>query len=588
MSNDYDFVGRSLGKKIVAPLSLFLSLAYSVDVSSAESVIVKNAAVQAVNDRALAARANFDFDTSNGAIDFVVNSIPQEVFNEVSPGGGDASLVLRVTTLLTNAWFDASAPYHKTAVGVYSDLGRRPASESETNKNINIALIYASYHVLSSLMPAEKLVWRQMVVDANLDPDNTTDDLATPAGIGNVAGKAVVAARQNDGMNQLGNESDLKSTNHKRKHHSNSFGKDVNTSKRSSNADYWSDHSEDYWQGEDANVPSGSPKNSVAYNRASYRDYTGYMPRNTADYLANPSRWQPDIVRDGIGIYRSQRFVTPQYGLVTPYSYESAKDFRFPAPQMSQVQNRTDYVNQANNVLENSAGLTDERKLKSEFFDSKINSLIGSVLFASAKQELSLLENIHLQFTTSVATFDAGIVVWQEKKRFDAVRPFSAISYIYGNQNVTAWGGPGRGTVTDLPAKQWRSYLQTADHPEYPSASACFCYAHAQSATRYTGTDSLGLSVPFRKGQSNIEPGITPSAEMTLSWDSWTDFAKDCGQSRLWSGVHFQASIDASANSCRIFGDIAHDYVDGLIKGKKVSQGELTAKYQAKIEAIRY
>ena len=122
-----------------------------------------------------------------------------------SPTGGDATLVLRVTTLITNSWYDATAPYHPTAVGVYTHLGRRPEAEA-TTENINIALLYASFRVLNSLLPEFADQWRQMLLDQGLDPDNDSTDLATPEGLGNVGGSGVVDGRQNDGMNQLGNE----------------------------------------------------------------------------------------------------------------------------------------------------------------------------------------------------------------------------------------------------------------------------------------------------------------------------------------------------------------------------------------------
>ena len=38
-------------------------------------------------------------------------------------------------------------------------------------------------------------------------------------------------------------------------------------------------------------------------------------------------------------------------------------------------------------------------------------------------------------------------------------------------QPLNAWGGPYNGTVYDIPASEWTSYLPVANHPEYPSAS---------------------------------------------------------------------------------------------------------------------
>ena len=124
-----------------------------------------------------------------------------------------------------------------------------------------------------------------------------------------------------------------------------------------------------------------------------------------------------------------------------------------------------------------------------------------------------------------------------------------------------------KGTVTDLPADQWKAYLEEADHPEYPSASACFCAAHAESARRYLGSDQLGWQVVKPAGSSRVEPGITPAEDTVLSWETWSEFAADCGESRLWAGVHFRAAVEASEQLCDVFGETAHDYLMTLIDG---------------------
>jgi hypothetical protein len=455
----------------------------------------------------------YDFATGNAAVEVVISTVAPVIFRDISPSGGDAPLVLRATTMVTNSWFDASAPYHASAVGVYSRLGRRPASESLTNENINIALLYASYRVLNSLLPSSRAEWRQMLVSVGLDPDDDSTDLATPVGIGNAAGIAVAEGRIHDGMNQLGEAG------------------------------------------------------GRTFNPLPYSDYTGYRPVNSPERLRHPGRWQPDVQRIGIGIYKSQRFVTPQYRFVEPYSFAKARRFRVPKPRKSDPKRWCAYRRQADEVLEASANLDEVQKLKAEIFDNKIDSLGFSAVFAAVSQGLSLLEFIHLDFLTNMAAFDAGIVIWQEKTRHDAVRPFSAIEYIYRDRPVTAWGGVGRGTVRDLPADEWKSYLEEADHPEYPSASACFCAAHAESARRYLGSDQLGFEVARPAGSSRVEPGITPSEDTVIRWDTWTEFVADCGESRVWAGVHFPAAVEASADLCDAFGETAHDYLLSLIDG---------------------
>jgi hypothetical protein len=262
-----------------------------------------------------------------------------------------------------------------------------------------------------------------------------------------------------------------------------------------------------------------------------------------------------------------QQFVTPQLRLTRPYAYPSPSMFSAPPPVNSSPSSPA-YQQQADQVLAVSAGLTDYQKMAAELFDNKLASLGVSAFFAWASRGLSLEEFVFIDFLTNAAAFDGAIAIWQEKARHDAVRPFSAIRYLYGNSPVTAWGGPGRGTVTNLPASQWRSYLNTADHPEYPSASACFCAAHAQAARRYYGSDLLGWSVPAPQGSSVVEPGVTPKTDIVLGpWATWTAFEQECGTSRLWGGVHFAAAITAGQDLCRPIGDLEYEFLADHIAG---------------------
>jgi hypothetical protein len=75
----------------------------------------------------------------------------------------------------------------------------------------------------------------------------------------------------------------------------------------------------------------------------------------------------------------------------------------------------------------------------------------------------------------------------------------------------------GKGTVNDLPGNAWRSYLDTADHPDYPSGSASFCAAQAEAARLFRGTDQPNFSFTFAKGSSQIEPGIVPAKDTQLT-----------------------------------------------------------------------
>ncbi|TCP56894.1 hypothetical protein EV191_101843 [Tamaricihabitans halophyticus] len=456
--------------------------------------------------------AAFDLDHGNAATEYAI-PIVQPVIEELSPGGNDLTIILHWTSQITAAWFDAVAPYHPTAVGIASRLPRQERTEA-TNRNVNIALLYASYQIFSSLDPQESERWRKMLTDVGLDPDDQTTNPNTPVGIGNSAGRALAESRRHDGMNQHGDEGGRK------------------------------------------------------YHRTPFADYTNYQPVNTADELTDPTRWQPAVVTDDNGIYRQQRFVTPQMRLADPYTYSSPEKFRAPAPiARKDGADSAEYRAQADNVLHHSAKLTERQKLVAETFDHKFVSIGNASLFLSEKLDLSIIESVQQEALFTLSNYDTTIAVWQEKHRYDAVRPFSAIAHLYGDKPVQAWGGPGKGTVADMPANQWRSYINSADHPEYPSGSAAVCASQAQMARNMYQDDQLGFPVEYAKGSSRIEPGSTPSSDTTLRFDTWSELEEQCGQSRVWGGVHFQQAVDAGADLGHQIADVAYRTMRGYVAG---------------------
>ena len=420
---------------------------------------------------------------------------------DVSPTLGDATLINRFRFIVSLAMVDAAAPYHPTAVGMYSRIPRRPEAEW-TDANINTAMLHGAYNALMGLLPERQNVWRDMMRNIGLDPDNTSTDLNSAAGIGNVAGAAAHDARLYDGINQVGD----------------------------------------------------------------YQDTTGYMPVNSAYELRDPARWQPGLRQQGVGVYTVQHFVTPQLSNMEPMAPFNPRELRVAPPSASDPENQDAYQAQADAVLQTSANLSDEMKLKAELFDNKIASLGLSYIHLAGEMDLSPADIARGYFLKASAWMDAAIVTWQEKLRFDAVRPTSAIAYLYGDEQVTAWGGPGAGTQ-EIPGNKWRAYLPEPDHPEYPSGSTCGCYAHARALQRFSGTDELNWSVRYPAGSSRIEPGVTPADDTTLTFDTWSDFAENCGQSRHWSGVHFVDAVAASADYCSTFGDRAYEYYQSLMDG---------------------
>ena len=155
-----------------------------------------------------------------------------------------------------------------------------------------------------------------------------------------------------------------------------------------------------------------------------------------------------------------------------------------------------------------------------------------------------MAEDTKLFFALTNAIFDAGIVALDAKHAFDSVRPITAVPYLLHGQQIRAWGGPGKGTVT-MDARFWIPYqpstFPTPPFPEYVSGHSAFSAAVATILRLVTGSDLFGASVTFPAGSSKIEPGVTPSAPVALPWRTFTDAANEAGISRRYGGIHFRA-----------------------------------------------
>jgi len=478
------------------------------------------AASQRANSAAEPAQINFDFDTGNFHRDLII-ALADTSGQTQTIGAMDASVIIWIQGIMLAAWFDALAPYHPTAVGVHTRIGRRPPSESATNRNKNIAALHATYQVTKIMYPERKDGLRLGMIAVGLNPDDESEDPTSPVGIGNLTGKGAVRAHVQDGMNFLGDE-------------------------------------------------------GRKYNGKAFDDYTGYQPVNSAYELVDPSRWQPAMgpharrVGGGHGdkgIFIIQRFVTPQFGQTTPFTYRDPDQFKIAPPDHTDHTDSRRYKRSVDEVLQASAALTDEQKVKAEFFDNKFMGIGQSTVAAALSHNLDLDNWVQLFFTSGVAQFDDLIAAWHQKVKYEAVRPFSAIRHVYGNRRITAWGGPGKGTVNDMPANEWASYIPVGDHPEYPSGSSTLCSAEAQAARRFLGDDVLDWRFPYPAGSALTEPGLVPANDIELHFPTWTDFIQNCAISRVWAGVHFKTTVERSLIWGAQFGDMAYEFAQRHING---------------------
>ena len=69
-------------------------------------------------------------ETLDPLSDVILPRLYPVIAMDVSPSLGDATLINRMNLVVALAMVDAAAPYHETAVGMYSRIPRRPGSRT--------------------------------------------------------------------------------------------------------------------------------------------------------------------------------------------------------------------------------------------------------------------------------------------------------------------------------------------------------------------------------------------------------------------------------------------------------------------------
>jgi hypothetical protein len=415
-------------------------------------------------------------------------------------------LAARALAMVHTATYDAWSVYDEKAISTTTaQYIKIPDRRLCTTENIRKAYSYAAYRVLMDLFwlalpPENKDMFRDFMCELDYDPDNTSLEIGKPEGVGNLMSKLVIESHYGDGANQRG----------------------------TLHAPPWS-------------------------------DYTGYEPVNTPDTVNDLNHWQPQKTKIAPDEWKVQKFLVPHWSLVRPFSLSHSWQFRPVAPY---PKNRREFKEQVQQVLDFSAGLTDEQKVIAEYWAAGPGTFTPPgkwceiAKFIAGQRGYSDGQCIKLFFALSNALLDASVACWDCKRHYDSVRPITVIHELFKGQILEAWAGPGQGTK-EIPAEEWRSYIPTPPFPEYVSGHSTFSGASATILRCFTGSDEFEGCTTIEKGSSQIEPGIIPKEDITLDWPTFTDAAKQAGMSRMYGGIHFMQANETGLEMGRNIGQCA-------------------------------
>lgn len=218
--------------------------------------------------------------------------------------------------------------------------------------------------------------------------------------------------------------------------------------------------------------------------------------------------------------------------------------------------------------------------------------------------------DVKLYFAINGAVHDAAVAAWDAKRKYDYVRPISAIRYMGGlGQSsdpegmsyhpdglplipglievitdestalgerhrhlfrfegfiaIKAWLGEPDDPENEYSGTGWilaiewlpyqRSNFVTPPFAGYISGHSTFSRAAAEVLTEYTGSMYFpgGLGMLVAEKDHFLEFEIGPTEEVVLQWATYYDAADEAGISRLWGGIH----VDADDLNGRMVGAI--------------------------------
>jgi hypothetical protein len=296
------------------------------------------------------------------------------------------------------------------------------------------------------------------------------------------------------------------------------------------------------------------------------QDTSGYKPRpnprdfpeenpdtNKYDCTGDCRRWQPLQEGDEYGNLVEQEFVAAHIGEYAN-TYVRNATITLEDPMY-------DLYNESLRVIEE-VKMTSSDNYKKDaiaMMDDKlkvrgvIQDAVNAEVFDSG--EMSFQEYTMFLIGISTAEIDGLIQAWKEKRHHDLVRPTTVIKYWDDDILNTFSGHRGVDGPVDIAARDFEAFIRVMPHPEFPSGSSCLCTAYQEFTDKW-------LMDRYNRSITNFGSRFN-----NIVFEDMSDLREICGQSRLWGGMHYLASVAAGEQVCAGLGELAVAWSDNVRNG---------------------
>jgi hypothetical protein len=250
------------------------------------------------------------------------------------------------------------------------------------------------------------------------------------------------------------------------------------------------------------------------------------LKERASDATDAPDTYRP-VTTPGVWIPTTPP-IFAEYARAKPWVFSRADQFRpGPPPALNSARYASDY-----NETRELGGAKSTRRTPQQSEAVKFwgQPNFGESLYQAARplgaaKALDLADNARLYALLAMAAANSYIVDWDAKFHYNAWRPITAIRN----------GDMDGNDATERDAA-WTPLNATPMHPEYPSQAAIFAgvaagifdaVVGAAPRTPITITDSV-------------------DAKVTRQFDNLAALLEEMRVVRIWGGVHFRSSLDAS------------------------------------------
>jgi len=392
----------------------------------------------------------------------------------------------RYLALVQTAVFDAWSHYDLNSQPVYlTGVGKHPAVKqpNETYALKEVAIAFAAARTLEACYPECRSTIFDILRKQGHDPTNYTLERNEPAGIGNLAARAVIGIRRYDRSNQF------------------------------------------------SNTP--------------YVDFTNYAPVNDPDSIVDIIHWTPKVFVLADSSTFVPACLTPHWHWVAPFSLTSASQFRPPPPPSlhsdSLRQELLEVIELQANMTDADKALVEFMRDGPKSVQQAGHWLLFAQ-YISVRDAHHLDDDVKMYFALTNGAFDAFIACWDAKMHYDYARPQALIHDFFEGDSLNGWMGESQGWGR-IPANQWRSYSPASfpcpPFPAYVSGHSTVSACCADILKRFTGSDEFGFTV-------DLIPGVLtdPNAigeRVTLEFPTFTETADLAGRSRVIGGYHIES-----------------------------------------------